>query len=66
MKPEPAEVMIVRNLTEALARLHDDLDRVELWAAALGYFQRAVPDYQAADRYLLRTSPRLEPQRAKV
>ena len=36
--PEPAEDMIVRNLIEALERLHEDLDRVELWTAALGSF----------------------------
>jgi hypothetical protein len=51
--PEAAEDMIVRNLIEALERLHEDLDRVELWTAALGCFQRPVPDYQPGDRYLL-------------
>jgi hypothetical protein len=56
--PEPAEDMIVRNLVEALERLHQDLDRVELWTAALGHFQRPVPDYQAGDRYLLPTGQR--------
>lgn len=53
--PEPAEDMIVRNLIEALERLHEDIDRVELWTAALGYFQRPVPDYSSGD-YLLPTS----------
>ena len=52
--PEQAEDMIVRNLTEALERLQQDLDRVELWTAALGCFQRPIPDYKPADdRYLL-------------
>ena len=32
--PERAADMIVRNLIEALNRLHDDLDRVELWTVA--------------------------------
>ena len=41
MTPEPAEDLIVRNLIEALDRLHDDLDRVELWTAALGCFQKS-------------------------
>jgi len=50
---EPAEYMIVRNLIEALERLHEDLDRVELWTSALDCFQRPVPDYEAGDRYLL-------------
>jgi hypothetical protein len=35
--------------------LHEDLDRVELWTTALGYFQRAIPDYQAGGSYLLPT-----------
>lgn len=53
MMPEPAEEMIVRNLMEALDRLHEDLDRVELWTAALGCFQRPVPGYEPNNRYLL-------------
>jgi hypothetical protein len=36
---EQAEDTIVRNLLQALARLHEDLDRVELWTAALACFQ---------------------------
>ena len=51
--PEPAEDTIVRNLIEALERLREDLDRVELWAAALGSFQHPVPDYQPGDQHLL-------------
>jgi hypothetical protein len=50
---QAAEDTIIRNLIEALERLHEDLDRVELWSAALGCFQRPVPDYQPAQRYLL-------------
>jgi len=51
--PEQAEDKIVRNLTAAIEQLHVDLDRVELWTAALGYFQRPVPEYRPADQYLL-------------
>jgi hypothetical protein len=51
--PEQAEDKIVRNLTAALERLHEDLDAVELWTAALGYFQTPVPEYRAVDRYVL-------------
>ncbi len=51
--PEPAEDMIVRNLIEALERLREDLDRMELWTAALGCFQHPVPDYQPGDQHLL-------------
>ena len=53
--PEPAEDKIVRNLVEALERLHEDLERVELWTAALGCFQTPVPDYQPGKHYLLPT-----------
>lgn len=50
---EPAEDVIVRNLIDALNRLHDDLDRVELWTVALGSFQTPAPEYQPGDHYLL-------------
>jgi hypothetical protein len=33
--PEQLEELIVRNLVEALNRLHEDLDRVELWTLAM-------------------------------
>ena len=55
--PEPAEDQIVRNLAKAIERLHEDLDRVELWTEALNCFQRPVPDYQSGERYLLPTRP---------
>jgi hypothetical protein len=50
---EQAEETIVHNLIEALERLRQDLDRVELWTAALGCFQQPVPEYEPGDRYLL-------------
>ena len=50
--------MIVRNLIEALNRLHDDLDRVELWTAALTSFQKPAPDYGPSGKWVL---PRREP-----
>ncbi len=50
---EAAQERIVRNLLEALERLHADLDRVEMWTAALGSFQEPAPDYQSRDHYLL-------------
>ena len=37
--PEPAEDVIIRNLIESLERLRGDIDRMELWAAALGSFR---------------------------
>jgi hypothetical protein len=50
---EMAEEKLIRNLAEALERLNEDLDKVELWTAALGYFQTAVPEYRPGDQYLL-------------
>jgi hypothetical protein len=50
---EAAEDVIVRNLIEALERLHEDIDRMETWAAVLGSFQHPVPSYQPGDRHLL-------------
>jgi hypothetical protein len=47
--PEPAADAIVRNFIEALERLRNDLDRMELWAAALDRFQHPIP----GDRHLL-------------
>jgi hypothetical protein len=61
--PEPAEAMIIRNLIEALNRLHDDLDRVELWTAALGSFQHAVPEYRPGGDHLLPTEKPRAPSR---
>ncbi len=48
-----AEDKIVDNLLEALEQLQLDLDKVELWAAALGHFQAPVPEYQPNNKYLL-------------
>jgi hypothetical protein len=56
--PELAADAIVRNLIEALERLRDDLDRMELWAAALDRFQHPVPDYRPGDQYLLDPDPK--------
>jgi hypothetical protein len=55
MKREQAEDVVVRNLVEALNRLQQDLDRIELWTQALHCFQHAAPDYQPRDDYLLST-----------
>jgi hypothetical protein len=58
---EPAEDLILRNLIEALERLRKDLDRMELWAGALGSFAHPVPEYRPGDEHLLK--PRAERQR---
>jgi hypothetical protein len=66
MVAEPAEEMIVHNLIEALERLRDDLDRVELWTAALDCFHQPVPEYEPNDRYLLSAKSKKERARARV
>jgi hypothetical protein len=66
MIPEPAEDMIVHNLIEALQRLREDLDRVELWTAALGCFQKPVPTYEPNNRYLLSARSQSVRSRARV
>jgi hypothetical protein len=49
---EPAGDKIVRNLQEAVERLHDDIARIEIWADALSCFSKPVPEYEAAQAYL--------------
>src|SRR5580693_5710761 len=44
--PDTAEDLVVRNLIEALNRIHADLERIEVWTAALACFSRggsAIP-----------------------
>jgi hypothetical protein len=48
-----AEELIARNLIEALDRLHQELERVELWTAALTCFRHPAPAYQPSDQYML-------------
>jgi hypothetical protein len=55
MMTELSEERIVRNLVEALHRLQEDLDRVELWTAALSVFQKPAPCYGLDDAYRLPT-----------
>jgi hypothetical protein len=61
--PEPAADAIVRNLIEALERLRRDLDRMELWAAALDRFHHPVPDYRPSEQHLLEPQGKGAPQR---
>jgi hypothetical protein len=53
-----AEDMIVCNLMQALTRLQDDLDRVEIWTAVLGCFLRPAPEYDPGDDYILPNASR--------
>jgi hypothetical protein len=48
-----AEELIARNLVEALDRLHEELERVELWTAALTCFLHPTPAYQPTDQHML-------------
>jgi hypothetical protein len=63
--PEPAEDVIIRNLLESLERLRGDLDRMELWTAALGCFQYPVPEYKPGDQHLLKSPGERLPRRAR-
>ena len=63
---EPAEDLIVHNLIDALEHLRDDLNKVELWAAALGHFQQPVPEYQPGNEYVLSVSSAPSPPRPRV
>jgi len=62
--PEPADDVIMRNLIEALERLREDLDRMELWAEVLGSFQHRIPDYEPGDRHLLKPAAKRPPPQA--
>jgi hypothetical protein len=66
MVSEPAEEMIVHNLIDALERLREDLDRVELWTVALGCFQRPVPAYEPNNQYLLAAKSEKRNSRARA
>ena len=50
---DAASYTLMKNLVEALNRLHDDLDRVELWTTALISFQEPAPDYNPGRDYIL-------------
>jgi hypothetical protein len=64
--PEPAADAIVRNFIEALERLRNDLDRMELWAAALDRFQHPIPGNDPGDRHLLDPEKRGDPHNRPV
>jgi hypothetical protein len=56
MDPENATDCLKRELSRAIDRLRDDLDRVELLTAALAAFYRPVPDYEPMFRHTHRMS----------
>ena len=57
---EPLVREIAKNLDKAIDRLNEDLERVEIWTAALGACLEPVPGYESAyENFLL---PRAEPK----
>ena len=61
-----AEELITRNLVEALDRLHQELERVELWTAALTCFVNTAPAYQLSDQHMLPPLVQSGPRRPNV
>ena len=64
--PESPADAIVRNLIESLERLRRDLDRMELWTAALDRFQHPIPEYRPGDHHLLGQQPKAAPRRPRA
>ena len=50
---DPLVREIARNLDDAIHRLNQDLERVEIWTAALGAFLEPVPDYDSVHHEFL-------------
>jgi hypothetical protein len=48
MPNEPPGETIIRQLDEAIDRLIEDIDRVEMWSAALRAWLEPIPGYEAA------------------
>lgn len=42
---DPARERVARMLHDAVARLHEDIERVEFWTEVLGCLTRPAPDY---------------------
>jgi hypothetical protein len=64
--PESPADAIIRNLLESLERLRQDLDRMELWTAALDRFQHPVPEYRPGDQHLLGQQSESRPRRSRA
>ena len=63
---EPAGEKIVRNLQQAVERLHEDLTRVELWAGALSTFSKPIPGYEHGQTRFDLPSARSKPAHREV
>lgn len=64
--PESPADAIIRNLIESLERLRRDLDRMELWTAALDRFQHPVPEYRPGDQHILGQQSNSGPRRPRA
>ena len=56
MTNEATTGRIKRELHDVLDSMRDDLDRIELLAAALSAFSRPIPDYEPRFRHLNRAA----------
>jgi hypothetical protein len=63
---QQAEELLTRNLLETPDRLHEDLDRVELWTAALSCFLHPPLEYQPGEQYKLPAKDKSAPPRADL
>jgi hypothetical protein len=52
MPTEKAIDRVRRELYRVLNHMHADLDRIEILAAALGAFDRPVPDYEPGFQHM--------------
>ena len=50
---EPMVTQIARHLDDAIDRLNEDLERVEIWTAALSAFLEPIPGYDSSQRFVL-------------
>jgi hypothetical protein len=57
MPNDASNTDITRRLQSAIDKLHEDVHRVEVWAAALTGFTQPVPEYQPNEDFLLRAAP---------
>jgi hypothetical protein len=59
MRPnEPLVREIARNLDKAIDRLNEDLERVEIWTAALRALLEPIPGYESVHENFLLQGPR--------
>jgi hypothetical protein len=61
---DPLVREIARNLDDAIHRLNQDLERVEIWTAALGAFLEPVPDYESVQHEFLLPRAKSAPDEA--